>query len=698
VTAASSSTPEATYEYFDGGGALVGVVERHAASGPDQRKRFVQLRAVEGKLVPGLEGVQLPLYRLPELRDALARPERVFVVEGEKCVEALREHGVVATTNAGGAGQWRPHHTEELRGADVVVLPDRDEPGKRHADRVCGELLRVGAHVRRLELPDLPAGGDIVDWLRRGGTVNELRVLAATVPVLVEAPASNRWETPAPFGAPSDPKQFPLDDALPPTLAEFARDAARVVRVDELSAAALVPVIVSVAAGNMNAVRVSPSHREPNLSRYAVLIMPPGERKSALFSKVQAPLNSWTKRMAPTREAREVKYKSDTDFFTKKANCTALAAAKEAEPEKAEALRAAAEEARAQIPKPPRLPILSVGDVTSESLVRLMRQGGGAFALLSADARKQTDVILGRYLEGGTDESIYLCAHGGDVIDRSRIGSDGKGEFVAIHNPSLAIAFALQPDKVVEFVERKSMLDSGLLPRFNFAQPRSLVGQRIETGNEPPLDAKVMAAFERGIHAILDLRWQKLNELPDGCIEAEELELDPEAMELRRAFANELEARQAPGGDLAHCCAFASKAAGEAARLAGLFHLFELALAGRVAQATSTKISTAIWQLAERHQRAQLEETLRCLIVAQTGDDERLATRLFNWARSKPAERSVVTARDLIAAHLAADADEAEQRMRWLCERNWARPAPPSDGQRAKRWELHPSVFEGNAQ
>ena len=46
--------------------------------------------------------------------------------------------GVPATCNAGGAGKWRDELSESFRGADVVIIPDRD-PQKRHPKT--GELM-----------------------------------------------------------------------------------------------------------------------------------------------------------------------------------------------------------------------------------------------------------------------------------------------------------------------------------------------------------------------------------------------------------------------------------------------------------------------------------------------------------------------------------------------------------------------------
>jgi putative DNA primase/helicase len=73
-----------------------------------------------------------------------------------------------------GAGKWKPEHSEFLRGADVVILPDNDEPGRNHADVVGASLQGIAKSVRVLQLPGLPPKGDIVDWARQGGTVEQL--------------------------------------------------------------------------------------------------------------------------------------------------------------------------------------------------------------------------------------------------------------------------------------------------------------------------------------------------------------------------------------------------------------------------------------------------------------------------------------------------------------------------------------------
>ena len=166
-----------TYDYRDGCGALLFQVVRYAP------KDFCQRRPDgNGGWIWNLDGVKPVPYRLTEL--LAAEPSSlVFCVEGEKDADRLAGLGLLATTNAGGAGKcWPPEFAEFFRGRAAVVLPDNDEPGERHAESVARSLAGVAASVRVLNLPDIPAKGDVSDWINAGGTVEELERLARESP------------------------------------------------------------------------------------------------------------------------------------------------------------------------------------------------------------------------------------------------------------------------------------------------------------------------------------------------------------------------------------------------------------------------------------------------------------------------------------------------------------------------------------
>ena len=167
----------AAYDYKDASGKLLFQVCRTAD------KRFFQRRPDgKGGWLNGLGGIQPVLYRLPEVLQALKQGETIFIPEGEKDVDNLVRLGLAATTAPMGAGKWRDYYSGWLKGANVVILPDNDEPGRKHAQQVAQSLHGKAKSIKILELPGLPPKGDVSDWLAAGGTKEELLRLAAEAP------------------------------------------------------------------------------------------------------------------------------------------------------------------------------------------------------------------------------------------------------------------------------------------------------------------------------------------------------------------------------------------------------------------------------------------------------------------------------------------------------------------------------------
>ncbi len=138
-------TIAATYDYTNDAGKLLFQTVRYTP------KNFRQ-RQPDGKggWVWNLKGVRLVLYRLPDG----VKTSEVWVAEGEKDCDTLAALGVCATCNPLGAEKWRGEYSEALRGKSVVIVPDNDAPGRRHAEQVARALHGVAASVRVVKLPE----------------------------------------------------------------------------------------------------------------------------------------------------------------------------------------------------------------------------------------------------------------------------------------------------------------------------------------------------------------------------------------------------------------------------------------------------------------------------------------------------------------------------------------------------------------
>ena len=175
----------ATYDYQDANGILIHQTVRFEPKGFSQRRPDPEQ---PDKWLWNLDGVDPVLYRLPEL---LAAPtgELIFVAEGEKAVDRLRDEGLTATCSPMGAGKWRNIYAQWFKGRHVAILPDNDARGWKHAHQVAASLRPVAASVKIVELPGLGAKEDPYDWLTLGHTAEEIHELAEAAP---------EWEPPKP--------------------------------------------------------------------------------------------------------------------------------------------------------------------------------------------------------------------------------------------------------------------------------------------------------------------------------------------------------------------------------------------------------------------------------------------------------------------------------------------------------------------
>lgn len=127
-----------------------------------------------------LNGTRRVLYRLPDVIAARDRGDTIWLVEGEKDVHALVKAGATATCNPGGVGGgWRTEYTETLQGAVVVIVADRDKPGRDHAAAVARALDGTAKSVTVVEAA---AGKDAADHLAAGHTLDDFTPVDLTPP------------------------------------------------------------------------------------------------------------------------------------------------------------------------------------------------------------------------------------------------------------------------------------------------------------------------------------------------------------------------------------------------------------------------------------------------------------------------------------------------------------------------------------
>ncbi|PNE11945.1 MAG: hypothetical protein CR217_06065 [Beijerinckiaceae bacterium] len=137
------------------------------------------------------------LYGGERLAD-LAEGQHVFVVEGEKMVNRLRELGAAAVSgDSGFESKWLPAHAGLLRGLSVVLWPDSDEPGEKYAANAAKCLKGSAASlrvVRPFGKPNGAKGRDVCDWTGNADDLAELVAGAEPYEAIEQKP-----EPPAPL-------------------------------------------------------------------------------------------------------------------------------------------------------------------------------------------------------------------------------------------------------------------------------------------------------------------------------------------------------------------------------------------------------------------------------------------------------------------------------------------------------------------
>ncbi len=585
---ASSRRIEATYPYRDENGKLLFEVVRFAPKGFAQRRPDGK-----GGWAWNLDGVRRVLYRLPDLRGKPA----LFLVEGEKDVERLWSLRLRATTNAGGAGKWREEYTNQLWAAKVkrvAILPDNDEPGERRARDVARSCLKGGLQVKVLRLEGLQVHGDVSDWLDAGHSAEELKKLASEGPWLrledleVEQPVieveggpvegadsvdsvdsvrgeTHPWEPPLPFHA-FDPPPFPID-AMPDWLRQHAEAVAISTQTPTDLAGVLEICTCGGAVAKKAIVRVRDDFDEP-LNVYGVVVLPPAERKSRVFSIMVDPIERHEEELAQAAGSKIAE--AENAFRIKELDLQqARKAATTADPSKRPPLeerakRLACEIAEMSIPKPPRL---LVDDITPEKLAIMIAEQGGRMALMSAEGGI-FDIISGRYSTNNAPNlDVFLKSHPGDTLRVDRVGR--PSEFVK--KPALTIGLTVQPDVIAGLLLKPTLRGRGLLARFMYSLPKSMLGHR--EINPPTVPPSVARAYRENLTKLLRLPF---GTDPEGKPGPHILTLAPAAADGFWDFAGEVEPKLAEFGELSDMTDWAGKLVGLVVRLAGIFHLASL--------------------------------------------------------------------------------------------------------------------------
>jgi hypothetical protein len=456
----------------------------------------------------------------------------------------------------------------------VTVLGELDDSGEL-ADVGGGPFLHTlieavptvanAAHYARL-VADTARRRRVIDLgIRLAHSDADPAILAHLAGELAESTTAARigersWEPPIPFGAAGEVPAFPVE-VLPGWLSDYVAAVATATQTPpDLAGMLALAVLASVAAGAIE-VEPRPGWREP-LCLFIAVGMDAGARKSGVFTALTRPVAEFEREQAAAALpgiAETATLRRIADQAAAHAEAAAgKASASQQEEARAEAIARAAEAASLVVPPIPRW---LVDDATPEALAGLLAVYS-RIALLSPEG-DVFDQMAGRYNQAGPNLGVYLKGHAGDLLKVDRRGRPPE----YVERPCLTIGLTVQPEVLRGLAGRPGFGGRGLLARFLYSLPASLVGHR--QPGAPPVPPAVADRY------ILELQALAASlTTPAGDDDPALLTLDQAAGELLLGFERDLEPRLAAGsGDLAHLAGWAAKLAGATCRLAGLLHL-----------------------------------------------------------------------------------------------------------------------------
>ncbi len=608
----------ALWTYQDAQGEPIGMVVRwDKESGKD-------IRPV-GRHVEGWRITSMPeprqMYCLPQLGSA----QRVLVVEGEKAADAARSIGFTATTSSGGSQAARMTDWTLLAGKEVWILPDNDPADLTYAESVVDILTKLtpAPVIRLVDLPALPDGGDIVEWIEAHGEAAEPDGMQARVEELAQAVEQCQPVR----GDDLAYRPFPVD-ALPDPIRGFVSSGEKAIGCDLCYLALPLLTSLGAAIGNTRRLELKRGWAAPAII-WGAMVGESGTAKTPAFRLVMRPVRE-RQRKALLRYEEEIK-QFEVDMARWEKEMTAWKRDKNATEEPPEK------------PEPPHAERFIVADTTVEALAPILLANPRG-VLLGRDELNGSMGSFDRYAgKGGADAANWLSMVNAESINVDK--KTGIPRTVYVPHAALCVCGGIQPT-ILQRALGTEHRESGLAARLLLTCPPRKPKQWTEADIDPVAEAELVDLF--------DLQPFVTEE---GEARPLLVRLTPEAHKTWTTYYNRHADEQADlTGDLS---AAWSKLEEYAARLALVIHFTRWA-ANDPTLADVERVDLASMSAAIRLTEWFKHEARRVYAILDESDTERDQRRLTEWIERKGGPVS---------------ARQVQQGCRWLKESEAAEAA-----------------------
>lgn len=511
----------------------------------------------------------------------------------------------------------------------------------------------------------------MTDGIERGAAV--LDIIAAKQKTT--APAAEAWgdlTLPGSIKTPSIPAEL-----LPGIAGEIAAAVARSTQTPE--AASVLCALTVLAAVLQRRHEVSPygdEYRE-TLSLWTLTAMPSGARKSAVIGELAAPLYRYEKLERDRLRPEIARITSLRLVAKKRIETLTQQAAKAGDAQEREHLRKQIEEEELAMPAELRAPRLATGDVTPERVQGLIAEHGERMTVMS-DEPGMFQILAGQYSGGVANIDAVLQGYSGAPFRVDRAGREAH-----VDRPALSFGLMVQPGVMQEVAGVRRFRDNGLLARFLYTIPSSIVGTR-DVRDRTGVPAPLREAWEALVFQLLP----RGDAPPPG--KPIVLGLEEEARELWLTFAEKIERNQGSGGRFESIADWTSKLPGAVARVAALLELSASRGEARAVGEDCMRRAVRLGSLLIPH----AEAAFRLLGADATEDDARALLRWvqagrLTWFKRSEAQKALEGRFRTVKRLEEAAARLAEwgvlSRVRMLRNAG-ARPTP--------YYDVNPALFE----
>lgn len=407
---------------------------------------------------------------------------------------------------------------------------------------------------------------------------------------------------------------FPVE-VLPPVFQRFASELAESYQVPvDLPASMMLGVLAAVIAKHYS-IAGGPDWIEP-CNLFVGVAQPPASRKSAIVKEVVRPLE-------------EIERERLADFK-----------------------KTAADDDNKPAPR------LLADDISPERLATMLALHDGKMAVISAEGGI-FETMGGRY-SSVPNFDVFLKGHAGDTLRVDRVNRAPD----LIEQPALTLALTFQPDVLKGLADKPGFRGRGLLGRFLYSVPHSLVGSRkidsipVNVSSRTQYINAVKTLFETGSRLFVESGYQERL-----------LVLSQEAADVLRDYRMSNERDLGPSGKLEFVQDWGGKLIGHILRIAASLHLMEHYQSPDMLEVSSETVYSAIriGEYFKAHAIYAFD------VMGASGNSVDAARRVLSWLRRE--SRQTFTLREAHQRHKGSySKDVIEEAVEVLIEHGYVMP------------------------